>query len=211
MKLRQENIIDAEFRTIDSPTTSSEVRPLFTNKGIDVNPFGRRDPVSENMLDSIKNVHQNDALFVKRDKGFLNTLFGKTTERDRRLEKHELTQTDQVCTFLEKKLALECEAIYLRCQDDTNNWLTRHRLASRSDLIDFATKELQNLRDTIEVRRAEYSMYLRRRQQRLVQNADMGMLYDAEVKDLEIEINEHLAFLRSLEAHFRDAIQQRIG
>ena len=172
---------------------------------------GDADPLGGGMLSAIRQVREHDTQYVQRDKGALARLFGRETERDKRIAQHELTQTSQVCSFLEKKLGLECEAIYLRCQDDVNNWLARHRIASRSDLISFATQQLQALKETIEQRRVDYTAYLRRRVERLRANQDMALLLEVESADLRTEMEEHLAFLRSLEEHFRAAIKERVG
>lgn len=184
----------------------------FSSTQVDLaNPQGNADALGEGMLSAIRNAHEGDAQYVKREKSFFARMLGKKDARDRRIEQHELAQTSQVCTFLEKKLTLECDAIYERCKDDVNNWLAHHRIASRRDLITFATAELQGLRDTIETRREAYTEYLRRREARLSRNRDIQFLVDAELEDMRTEMEEHLAFLRGLEEHFRQAIQQKIG
>lgn len=218
---RINHVIEGDFRPVSGTQSNAKTHsvtqpfnPLAsTSSGaVDLaNPLGKSDGLAAGMLSSVMNVRESDSQYVSRDQGMLSRLFGKTSERDKRITQHELAQTGQVCTFLEKKLALECEAIYLRCQDDVNNWLARHRIASRRDLIAFATLELQGLKNTIEDRRVEYTNYLRRRIQRLDQNSDMGLLMEAEAADMRVEMEEHLAFLRTLEEHFRQAVMQKIG
>lgn len=184
----------------------------FSGGGADLSILqGQVDPLGSGMLNAIRQVREHDTQYVQRDKSFLDRLLNRTTERDKRIDQHDLTQTSEVCAFLEQKLGLECKAIYERCKDDVNNWLARHRIASRGDLISFATNELQALKDTLEQRRETYTAYLRRRMQRLQANPDMALLIQAESDDLRAELTQHLEFLRSLEDHFRAAIKERVG
>lgn len=214
---KQTTYIDAEFQTIPDSggpgSHSASFNPLApTPRGANaLSSLSQGDSQGKSMLANIMNVREHDQQFVQRDQGLLSRMFGKKDARTKRIDAHELAQTNTVCTYLEKELAVQCEAMYLRCQDDVNNWLARHRIASRRDLIDFATGELQSLKDTIEKRRATYTNYVRVRIERLQKNNDMGMLVEVEVADMQIEMREHLAFLRELELHFREAVKQRVG
>ncbi|MBS4052714.1 MAG: hypothetical protein KGZ69_16165 [Methylomonas sp.] len=220
-KSSSNRVLEGDFRPLSGSQSNAESYPInqpfnplasSSSSGMDLaNPLGKSDALGSGMLSAVMHVRELDAQYVSREKGLLARFFGKESERDKRIAQHELAQTGQVCTFLENKLTMECNAIYLRCQDDVNNWLARHRIASRRDLITFATEELQGLKNTIEDRRECYSDYLRRRIQRLDRNRDMALLVEAEVADMQTEMAEHLAFLRELEEHFRQAVKQKIG
>jgi hypothetical protein len=209
-------VIEGEFIHVASAEKSSpesHLNPLARIGGaVDLaNPLGKRDALGEGMLQSVLNVREEDQAYLRRDRSLWARLTGKTSPRDQRIAQHDLAQCDTVCTFLEKKLALETDALYLRCQDDVNVWLARHRIASRGDLIDFATRELQGLKNTLEERRDEFTKYLRQRTQRLQRNADLELLVEAEVADMQAELQQHLTFLRELEELFRAAVKERIG
>ncbi len=143
-------------------------------------------------------------------KGLLSNIFGKKTALETKQEGFHLKQADTIFKHLDKRLELQCEALYLRMQDDVNTWLASKRIAARSELITFATNAMQQLKDNLENRRIEFSSYLKRRVTRL-ESETLSILAEAEALDIKRELEQHLDFLRELEEHFRCAIKERIG
>ncbi|MCU1251301.1 MAG: hypothetical protein JWQ49_4330 [Edaphobacter sp.] len=193
--------------------SSSPIRPLARTSAGNVlagNGVGE-DLFGADIVERVRNLRKSDDAYLHRDRSWWDRLTGRETARDKRIEQHDLAQTEQICKFLERKLGLECEALYLRLNDDVNGWLARHRIAARSELIEFATRQLQELKQTLEERRRQYNDLVRVRVNRLQANSDLELLVDAEVRDLTTELDEHLDFLRQLESLFRAAIMERIG
>jgi hypothetical protein len=202
-------VIEGNF----SKESVSRIKPLARASGIpaDVGTSRPEDSFGVAIVERLRNLRKSDDEYLNRSRSWWDLITGRVTSRDKRIEEHDLTQTDQVCKFLERKLSLECEALYLRLQDDTNNWLARHRIAARSELIEFATEQLQKLKETLEERRQQYTRLVRARTLRLQENEDLELLLDAEIRDMQSELEEHLTFLRELEDLFRAAIRERIG
>jgi hypothetical protein len=171
----------------------------------------RPDPLAQRMIASVQHVRQGDVDVANRPRSLRERLFGTKGRREKRLEELDYNRTDAVCTLLEKEIALQCEALYLRCKDEVDNWLVAHRITSRRELIEAVTAQLDELKATIEDRRVSFNATVRRRMERLQDNQDMELLVDAEIEDMRSEIVEHLAFLRQLEEHFRAAVKERIG
>jgi hypothetical protein len=204
MSTEKPQVMNATILRVDRAGTR---RPSALSRDVEKALSTSSDPLREAMV-TVDDILKTDAAYANREQGLLAHIF--RSDRQKRLDEHDLSMTSIVAGAKERSASLATDVAYQDLLERANAWLTNRRIEARAHVVDSATEAVQTLKFKIEERREQFRCYVRLRNERLEAARDLELLFDIEAEDLRTELQQHYAFLRELEALFRNAVQERL-